>query len=75
MPRVDKHNLLRGGILVLRISSLRSTGGGMCRGGGSGGDGNTAGVVHLARHSPAEGASSPDESSSSSSPSSPPSMG
>nr|GFA89670.1 hypothetical protein [Tanacetum cinerariifolium] len=27
-----------------------------CRGGGSGGDGNAAGAVHLARRSPAEGA-------------------
>nr|GEW72024.1 hypothetical protein [Tanacetum cinerariifolium] len=32
--------------------------GGMCRGGGSGGDGNAAGAVHLARHSPAEGGDS-----------------
>nr|GFC16628.1 hypothetical protein [Tanacetum cinerariifolium] len=58
-PRVEKHYLLRGGILVLRISSLRSIGGGMCRGdGGSGGDGNAAGVVHLARRSPIEGGDS-----------------
>ncbi|GKF04165.1 hypothetical protein Tco_0034833 [Tanacetum coccineum] len=35
-PRVDKHNLLRGGYSDLGISSLRSTGG------GSGGDGNAA---------------------------------
>nr|GEX93806.1 reverse transcriptase domain-containing protein [Tanacetum cinerariifolium] len=54
-PRVDKHNLLRGGISVSRISSLWSIGGGMCRGGGSGGDGNAAGAVHLAKCSPAEG--------------------
>ncbi|GKG32144.1 hypothetical protein Tco_0427094, partial [Tanacetum coccineum] len=43
-PRVDKHNLLRGGCSDSRISSLRSTGGGMYRDGGSdgsGGDGNT----------------------------------
>nr|GEX31354.1 hypothetical protein [Tanacetum cinerariifolium] len=54
-PRVDKHNLLRGGISVSGISSLRSTGGGMCRGGGRDGDGNAAGAVHLARRSPLEG--------------------
>ncbi|GKG55209.1 hypothetical protein Tco_0571849, partial [Tanacetum coccineum] len=44
-PRVDKHNLLRGGCLDLRISSLWSIGGGMYRdggSGGSGGDGNAA---------------------------------
>nr|GFC27454.1 hypothetical protein [Tanacetum cinerariifolium] len=32
--------------------------GGMCRGGDSGGDGNAAGVAHLARRSPAEGGDS-----------------
>nr|GFA66991.1 hypothetical protein [Tanacetum cinerariifolium] len=32
--------------------------GGMCRGGGNGGDGNAAGVVHLARRSPTEGGDS-----------------
>nr|GFC39521.1 hypothetical protein [Tanacetum cinerariifolium] len=37
-PRVDKHNLLRGGISVSRISSLRPTGGGMYKGGDSGAD-------------------------------------
>ncbi|GKF61594.1 hypothetical protein Tco_0181648, partial [Tanacetum coccineum] len=44
-PRVDKHNLLRGGCSDSGISSLRSTGGGMYReggSGGSGGDGNAA---------------------------------
>nr|GFC85612.1 hypothetical protein [Tanacetum cinerariifolium] len=30
----------------------------MCRGSGNGGDGNAAGVVHLARRSPKEGADS-----------------
>nr|GEV67218.1 putative ribonuclease H-like domain-containing protein [Tanacetum cinerariifolium] len=54
-PRVDKYNLLRGSISVSGISSLRSTGGGMCRGGGSGGDGYAAGAVHLARRSPKDG--------------------
>ncbi|GJT17246.1 hypothetical protein Tco_0875952 [Tanacetum coccineum] len=39
-PRVDKCNLLRGGYSVSGISSLRSTGGGMYRDGGSGGGGN-----------------------------------
>nr|GEU79686.1 hypothetical protein [Tanacetum cinerariifolium] len=71
---VDKHNLLRGGISISGISSLRSTGGGMYRGGGSGGDddgsngddtgggdGHAAGVVHLARHSLAEGGDSEPE--------------
>nr|GFA62410.1 hypothetical protein [Tanacetum cinerariifolium] len=63
-PRVDKHNLLRGGISVLRISSLQSTGAGMYRGGGSGGDGHAAvtasinGFVHLAKRSPTEGGDS-----------------
>nr|GEY98866.1 hypothetical protein [Tanacetum cinerariifolium] len=57
-PRVDKHNLLRGGISISEISSLRSIGGGMCRGGGNGSDGNAAGVVHLSRRSPAEGGDS-----------------
>ncbi|GKC01132.1 hypothetical protein Tco_0987268 [Tanacetum coccineum] len=44
-PRVDKHNLLRGGCSDSGISSLRSTSGGMYRdggSGGSGGDGNAA---------------------------------
>ncbi|GJX83894.1 hypothetical protein Tco_0333375 [Tanacetum coccineum] len=44
-PNVDKYNLLRGGCLDSGISSLRSTGGGMYReggSGGSGGDGNAA---------------------------------
>ncbi|GJT09618.1 hypothetical protein Tco_0856660 [Tanacetum coccineum] len=36
-PRVDKCNLLRGGCSDSGISSLRSTGGGMDRDGGSGG--------------------------------------
>ncbi|GKB72701.1 hypothetical protein Tco_0934113, partial [Tanacetum coccineum] len=70
-PRVDKHNLLRGGCSDSGISSLRSTGGGMYRdggsggsrgdGGGSNGDGTgggdecAGGVVHLARRSTAEG--------------------
>ncbi|GJZ23724.1 retrovirus-related pol polyprotein from transposon TNT 1-94 [Tanacetum coccineum] len=35
-PRVDKYNLLRGGCSDSGISSLRSTGGGMYRDGGSG---------------------------------------
>ncbi|GKC58266.1 hypothetical protein Tco_1085864, partial [Tanacetum coccineum] len=35
---VDKCNLLRGGCLDSGISSLRSTGGGMGRDGGSGGN-------------------------------------
>ncbi|GKF15370.1 hypothetical protein Tco_0056832, partial [Tanacetum coccineum] len=42
-PRANKHDLLRGGRSDSRISSLRSTGGGMYRDGGSGGsegDGN-----------------------------------
>nr|GEX29179.1 putative reverse transcriptase domain-containing protein [Tanacetum cinerariifolium] len=56
-PRVDKHNLLRGGCSDSRISSLRSTSGGY-KGGGSGGDGNVAGAVHLARRSLAEGGDS-----------------
>nr|GEZ00241.1 hypothetical protein [Tanacetum cinerariifolium] len=43
---------------VSGISSLRSTGGGMCRCGGSGGDGNVAGAVHLARRSLVEGGDS-----------------
>ncbi|GJR11497.1 hypothetical protein Tco_0794149 [Tanacetum coccineum] len=38
-PRVDKCNLLRGGCSDSGISSLRSTGGGMYRDGGSGGSG------------------------------------
>nr|GFA01333.1 hypothetical protein [Tanacetum cinerariifolium] len=33
-------------------------GGGMCRGGSSGGDGNAAGAVHLARRSPTKGGDS-----------------
>nr|GEX83228.1 hypothetical protein [Tanacetum cinerariifolium] len=70
-PRVDKHNLLRGGISISGISSLRSTGGGMYRGGGSGddddgnngdgmggGNGHAARAVHLARRSLAEGGDS-----------------
>ncbi|GKG44312.1 hypothetical protein Tco_0485750 [Tanacetum coccineum] len=39
-PIVDKYNLLRGGCSNSGMSSLRSTGGGMYRDGGSGGDGN-----------------------------------
>ncbi|GKG47871.1 hypothetical protein Tco_0507356, partial [Tanacetum coccineum] len=38
-PRMDKHNLLRGGCSDLGISSLWSTGGGMYRDDGSGGSG------------------------------------
>ncbi|GJW21043.1 hypothetical protein Tco_0031665 [Tanacetum coccineum] len=38
-PRVDKYNLLQGGCSDSGISSLRSTGGGMYRDGGSGGSG------------------------------------
>ncbi|GKG26702.1 hypothetical protein Tco_0402405, partial [Tanacetum coccineum] len=38
-PRVDKHNLLRGGCSDSGISFLWSTGGGMNRDGGSGGSG------------------------------------
>nr|GFB63769.1 hypothetical protein [Tanacetum cinerariifolium] len=57
-PRVDKHNLLRGGCSDSGISYLRSTGGGGYKDGGSGGDGNAAGAVHLARRSPAEGGDS-----------------
>nr|GFB24286.1 hypothetical protein [Tanacetum cinerariifolium]GFB25151.1 hypothetical protein [Tanacetum cinerariifolium] len=57
-PRIDKHNLLRGGISISGISSLRSTGGGMCRGGGSGVDGNVDEAVHLARRSPVKGGNS-----------------
>ncbi|GKG25844.1 hypothetical protein Tco_0398990, partial [Tanacetum coccineum] len=44
-PIVDKYNLLRGGCSDSGISSLRSTGGGMYRDGGSSvceGDGNVA---------------------------------
>ncbi|GKG43178.1 hypothetical protein Tco_0479862, partial [Tanacetum coccineum] len=44
-PRVDKHNLLRGGSSDLGTTSLWSTCGGMHRdggSGGSGGDGNAA---------------------------------
>ncbi|GJR34341.1 hypothetical protein Tco_1210025 [Tanacetum coccineum] len=70
-PRVDKHNLLRGGCSDLGISSIRSTCGGMCRDGDSGGGGGdddgsngdgigggdecAGGAVHLARRSPVEG--------------------
>nr|GEW35465.1 hypothetical protein [Tanacetum cinerariifolium] len=57
-PRVDKHNLLRGGCSDSGISSLRSTGGGGYKDGASGGNGNAAGAVHLARRSPAEGGKS-----------------
>ncbi|GKC50137.1 hypothetical protein Tco_1072882, partial [Tanacetum coccineum] len=68
-PRVDKHNLLRGGYSDSGISSLRSTGGGMYRDGGSGDDGSngdgtgsgdecTGGAMHLARRSPGEGGDS-----------------
>nr|GEY53613.1 hypothetical protein [Tanacetum cinerariifolium] len=39
----------------------------MCRGGGSGGDGNAAGAVHLARRSPAEGVDSESDGNPSSS--------
>ncbi|GJR06844.1 hypothetical protein Tco_0529828 [Tanacetum coccineum] len=65
---VDKCNLLRGGCSDSGISSLRSTGDGMDRDGGSGGneggdDGGKGGecagrAVHLARRSPAEGGDS-----------------
>nr|GEU92428.1 hypothetical protein [Tanacetum cinerariifolium] len=41
--------------ILLRIPSLWSTGGGMCRGGGSG---DASRAVHLARRSPAEGGDS-----------------
>ncbi|GJX37429.1 hypothetical protein Tco_0250732 [Tanacetum coccineum] len=64
-PRVDKYNLLRGGCSDSGISSLRSTGGGMYKEGGSGGSGGdgdgssgdecVGGAVHLARCSPREG--------------------
>nr|GEY55107.1 hypothetical protein [Tanacetum cinerariifolium] len=57
-PRVDKHNLLRGGCPDSEISSLRSTGGGGYKDGGSGGDGNAARAVHLARRSLAKGGDS-----------------
>ncbi|GJV98345.1 hypothetical protein Tco_1553597 [Tanacetum coccineum] len=67
-PIVDKYNLLRGGCSDSGMSSLRSTGGGMYRDGGSGGsegddDGGkggecACGAVHLARRSPAEGGDS-----------------
>ncbi|GKF13316.1 hypothetical protein Tco_0054778 [Tanacetum coccineum] len=70
-PRVDKHNLFRGGSLDSGRSSLRSTGGGMYRDGGSGGSGDDGsngdgtgggecvdGAVHLARRSPTEGGDS-----------------
>nr|GFD56002.1 hypothetical protein [Tanacetum cinerariifolium] len=56
-PSVDKQNLLRGGCSDSGIPSLLST----CDGyenGGSGGDSNAAGAVHLARRSPAEGGDS-----------------
>nr|GEW92708.1 DNA helicase [Tanacetum cinerariifolium] len=39
--------------------SVWSPGGGMCRGVGSGGDGNAAGAMHLARRSPTEGGDTP----------------
>ncbi|GJT34697.1 hypothetical protein Tco_0925116 [Tanacetum coccineum] len=68
-PRVDKHNLLRGGCSDSGLSSLRSTGGGMYRDGGSGGSGDSGSngdgtgggdecagtAMHLARHSPTKG--------------------
>ncbi|GKC03703.1 hypothetical protein Tco_0995313 [Tanacetum coccineum] len=73
-PRVNKHDLLRGGYSDSGMSSLRSTGGGMYRDGGSGGSGGgddgsngdgtgggdecVDGVVHLARCSPIEGGDS-----------------
>ncbi|GKE24298.1 hypothetical protein Tco_1435810 [Tanacetum coccineum] len=73
-PRVDKHNLLRGGCSDSGISSLHSTGGGMYRDGGSGGSGGDGGgsngdgmgsggecageAMHLERHSPAKGGDS-----------------
>nr|GEZ92591.1 hypothetical protein [Tanacetum cinerariifolium] len=73
-PRADKHNLLRGGSSDSRVSSLRSTCGGIYRDGISGGSGDnddgsngdgigdgdecTDGAVHLARRSPAEGGNS-----------------
>nr|GFD57364.1 hypothetical protein [Tanacetum cinerariifolium] len=47
----------RGGYSDSRISSLRSTKGGY-KDGGSGGDGNAAGAVHLAGRSPVEGGNS-----------------
>ncbi|GKF75754.1 hypothetical protein Tco_0225198 [Tanacetum coccineum] len=73
LTAINKHNLLRGSCLDLGISSLRSTGGGMYRDGGSGGSGGdddgsngdgtgggeSAGrAMHLARRSPAEGGDS-----------------
>ncbi|GKB14302.1 hypothetical protein Tco_0848225, partial [Tanacetum coccineum] len=72
--RANKHDLLRDGRSDLGISSLRSTGGGMYRDGGSGGsrgddDGSNGdgigggdeyadGAIHLASHSPVEGGDS-----------------
>ncbi|GJT03469.1 hypothetical protein Tco_0824638 [Tanacetum coccineum] len=44
-PRVDKCNLLRGGCSDSGISSLRSTGDGMDRDGGSGGSGDGGNAV------------------------------
>ncbi|GKB72979.1 hypothetical protein Tco_0934391 [Tanacetum coccineum] len=73
-PKANKHDLLQGGCSDSRISSLRSTGGGMYRDGGSGGrggddDGSNGdgigggdecadGAVHLARRSLTEGGDS-----------------
>ncbi|GJS32430.1 hypothetical protein Tco_0530812 [Tanacetum coccineum] len=59
-PRANKHEILRGGHLNSGISSLRSTGSGMYRDGGSGGSGGGGdecadGAMHLARRSLAEG--------------------
>ncbi|GKG13492.1 hypothetical protein Tco_0350452, partial [Tanacetum coccineum] len=58
VPRVDKHNLLRGGCSDSGISSLWSTCGGMYRDGGSGGSEGEGGAMHLARCSPSEGGDS-----------------
>nr|GFB43379.1 hypothetical protein [Tanacetum cinerariifolium] len=55
---VVKHNLLRGGCSDSGIPSLRSTSGGGYEDGGSGGDGNAAGAMRLARRSLADGGDS-----------------
>nr|GEV23516.1 hypothetical protein [Tanacetum cinerariifolium] len=47
-----------GSIQTRGIPSLRSTGGSRYEDGGSGGNGNAAGAMHLVRHSPAEGGNS-----------------
>ncbi|GKA51831.1 hypothetical protein Tco_0745027 [Tanacetum coccineum] len=62
-PRVDKHNLLRGGSSDSGRSSLRSTGDGMYRDGGSGGsrgNGNAA-VGHPGDNSNGDGTGGGDE--------------